>query len=189
MEGTRDREKDEARVTMTEGTAGPQRLHAGEGWHVLHDLSVPGTAAAIDHVVVTPAGVFVVDFEHGDPAAGDRHGGLRASCGARRPAPARLRWEMDAVAEALAGAPISRPAPVRGIIALAGGVTPAGPPRRATAIDTVPLEGIVRFLTTRRRILDPAEVDVVAAHIERRLRARFEAVASPDGAVQVALAS
>jgi hypothetical protein len=34
------------------------------GWAVLHDLAVPGSRANIDHLVIGPGGVFVIDSEH-----------------------------------------------------------------------------------------------------------------------------
>jgi hypothetical protein len=37
---------------------GPLERH---GWVVLHDLAVPGSRANIDHLVIGPAGVFVID--------------------------------------------------------------------------------------------------------------------------------
>ncbi|HKO86518.1 MAG TPA: nuclease-related domain-containing protein [Actinomycetota bacterium] len=33
----------------------------GQGWVVLHDLAVPGSRANIDHLVIGPGGVFVID--------------------------------------------------------------------------------------------------------------------------------
>lgn len=44
-------------------TAGVLNPRSGDGWYVLHDLAVPDSRANIDHVVVTPAGVFVVDVQ------------------------------------------------------------------------------------------------------------------------------
>ena len=35
-----------------------------EGYHVLHDRCLPGSAANIDHVLIGPAGVFVVDTKN-----------------------------------------------------------------------------------------------------------------------------
>ena len=34
------------------------------GWVVLHDLAVPGSRANIDHLVIGPGGVFVIDSKH-----------------------------------------------------------------------------------------------------------------------------
>jgi hypothetical protein len=52
------------------GAAGEQRtarLLAGlerQGWVALHDLAIPGSRANIDHLVIGPGGVFVVDSKH-----------------------------------------------------------------------------------------------------------------------------
>jgi Nuclease-related domain len=54
-------------VAWRHGAAGERRtarLLAGlerQGWVVLHDLAVPGSRANIDHLVVGPGGVFVID--------------------------------------------------------------------------------------------------------------------------------
>jgi hypothetical protein len=54
-------------VAWRRGAAGEQRtarLLAGlerQGWVVLHDLAVPGSRANIDHLVIGPGGVFVID--------------------------------------------------------------------------------------------------------------------------------
>jgi hypothetical protein len=54
-------------VAWRRGAAGERhtaRLLAAlerQGWAVLHDLAVPGSAANIDHLVIGPGGVFVVD--------------------------------------------------------------------------------------------------------------------------------
>ena len=49
------------------GAQGEERLgrqldgHVGDGVHVLHDRRIPPTKANIDHIVVCPSGVFVID--------------------------------------------------------------------------------------------------------------------------------
>jgi hypothetical protein len=35
-----------------------------QGWVVLHDLAVPGSRANLDHLVIGPGGVFVIDSKH-----------------------------------------------------------------------------------------------------------------------------
>ena len=37
---------------------------ARHGWAVLHDLAIPGSRANLDHLVVGPGGVFVIDSKH-----------------------------------------------------------------------------------------------------------------------------
>jgi hypothetical protein len=57
-------------VAWRRGAAGEQRtarLLAGlerQGWVVLHDLAIPGSRANIDHLVIGPGGVFVIDSKH-----------------------------------------------------------------------------------------------------------------------------
>jgi hypothetical protein len=54
-------------VAWRQGAAGERRtarLLAGlewQGWVVLHDLAVPGSRANLDHLVIGPGGVFVID--------------------------------------------------------------------------------------------------------------------------------
>jgi hypothetical protein len=59
-----------AAVAWRRGAAGERRtarlLNPLErrGWAVLHDLAVPGSRANIDHLVIGPGGVFVIDSKH-----------------------------------------------------------------------------------------------------------------------------
>ena len=49
------------------GARGEEKLAAAlDGFSVLHDRRVPGTKGNIDHVIIAPAGVFVVDAKHYD---------------------------------------------------------------------------------------------------------------------------
>jgi len=54
-------------VAWRRGAAGERRTARlldpleREGWAVLHDLAVPGSRANIDHLVIGPGGVFVID--------------------------------------------------------------------------------------------------------------------------------
>jgi hypothetical protein len=56
-----------AAVAWRRGSAGERRTARllgpleRHGWAVLHDLAVPGSAANIDHLVIGPGGVFVID--------------------------------------------------------------------------------------------------------------------------------
>jgi hypothetical protein len=57
-------------VAWRRGAAGERRtvrvlaVLERHGWAVLHDLAVPGSRANIDHLVVGPGGVFVIDSKH-----------------------------------------------------------------------------------------------------------------------------
>jgi hypothetical protein len=64
--GLRFRPSPEARA-WRRGVAGERRTARllgqleGQGWAVLHDLAVPGSRANLDHLVIGPGGVFVID--------------------------------------------------------------------------------------------------------------------------------
>ena len=57
-------------VAWRRGAAGERRTARlldpleRQGWAVLHDLAVPGSRANIDHLVIGPGGVFVIDSKH-----------------------------------------------------------------------------------------------------------------------------
>jgi hypothetical protein len=57
-------------VAWRRGAAGERRtarllgLLERQGWAVLHDLAVSGSRANIDHLVIGPGGVFVIDSKH-----------------------------------------------------------------------------------------------------------------------------
>jgi Nuclease-related domain len=67
--GLRFRPSPEA-VAWRRGAAGERRtarlLEALErqGWAVLHDLAIPSSRANLDHLVIGPGGVFVIDSKH-----------------------------------------------------------------------------------------------------------------------------
>ena len=104
------------------GADGEARLAASladlDGVRVLHDRRVPGTRGNIDHIVIAPAGVFVVDAKahKGTVRIRDRGGlfrkDLRLYVGTRdcsRLAEG-LTWQLDAVVMALEAASM-QPAP------------------------------------------------------------------------------
>jgi hypothetical protein len=86
-------------VAWRRGAAGERRTARlldpleRHGWAVLHDLAVPGSPANIDHLVIGPGGVFVIDSKQypGSPPA--------------RPVRAALAWPLS-----------PRPRPARGVV-------------------------------------------------------------------------
>ena len=73
------------------------------GWAVLHDLAIPGSQANLDHVVIGPGGVFVIDSKHYrgrlqlDPSGRLWHGRYPLT-----PALRAVEFEADQVARVLA---------------------------------------------------------------------------------------
>jgi Nuclease-related domain len=75
------------------------------GYQVFHDLAIPGSAANVDHLVIGPTGVFVIDSKR-------YHGQLHYAAGhlwhGRRPLDRTLEtlwWEATQVAETLGFGP------------------------------------------------------------------------------------
>ena len=81
------------------GAAGEEKLAAEldkvRGLRLLHDRRIPGTRGNIDHIVIGPAGVFVVDAKNhqGSIRIRDRGGLFAPTCASRLPAETcRMRW-------------------------------------------------------------------------------------------------
>jgi hypothetical protein len=93
------------------------------GWTVLHDLQVPGSAANIDHLVIGTPGVFAIDAKHYRGPLHLTHDGQLWH--GRYPLAAALsatRWEADKV-QATLGAPDIDVVPV---VAVVGAPVPFG---------------------------------------------------------------
>jgi hypothetical protein len=111
------------------GAAGERRtarlLHRLEqrGWVVLHDLAIPGSQANVDHLVIGPGGVVVVDSKqyrgrlHLDPHGFLWHGRHRLVSTLRN-----VLWEADQADEVLGVANIT----VGAIVAVHGASVPWG---------------------------------------------------------------
>jgi hypothetical protein len=97
---------------------GPLERH---GWAVLHDLAVPRSQANIDHLVIGPGGVFVIDSKHYrgrlqlDPTGRLRHGRYPLA-----PTVRAVSFEADQAAQVLPDPGVV----VRPIIAIHGAQVP-----------------------------------------------------------------
>jgi hypothetical protein len=91
-----------------------QALEGIDGLRVLHDRRVPGTRGNIDHIVIAPAGVFVVDAKRYEGRIEIRNKGWflrpdhrlyvgRRDCSALATG---LGWQVDAVTAALVAAEV-----------------------------------------------------------------------------------
>jgi hypothetical protein len=138
-----------------------------DGIGVLHDRRVPGTRGNIDHVVIAPAGLFVVDAKRYEGTIRIRDvGGLfkrnerlyvgRRDCSHLAES---MSWQVDAVARGLAAAK-SEPFPtITPVLCFVRGEWPLlFPPE---AYRGVRLEGTrsIKKLITGERVLDDAAID------------------------------
>jgi hypothetical protein len=103
-------------------TAGALRPLEEEGHLVLHDVTLPGWSASLDHLVVGPTGVWVIQsWQRGRlPSLPRRTSswGVRGTTSGRL---AELRWEAAAIADVLASGSVI---PVRPLLCIHGGTLP-----------------------------------------------------------------
>jgi hypothetical protein len=136
-----------------------------QGWGVQHDLRVPGSKANIDHVVVGPPGVFVIDTKNYRSRLRLSHDGLLWH-GRTFLAPtlSATRWEADKL-QARIGAPDIAVVP---IVAVLGAMVPYG---QVTSMDVtvIPARRLLGLLRSLPPTLTPERAREVAAQINRRL--------------------
>jgi hypothetical protein len=138
-----------------------------QGWGVEHDLRVPGSNANIDHVVIGPPGIFVIDTKNyrgrvrRSPDGLLWHGRTFLA-----PTLSATRWEADKL-QARIGAPDIAVVP---IVAVIGATVPFG---HVTAHDVtvIPARRLVGLLRDLPPTLTPERAREVATQIERRLDA------------------
>jgi hypothetical protein len=145
---------------------GPLERH---GWAVLHDLAVPRSQANIDHLVIGPSGVFVIDSKHYrgrlqlDPSGRLWHGRFPLA-----PALRVVSFEADQAALVLT----DRDVVVVPVVAVHGAQVPWG----KVVMDGVPVVPARRLPSMLRElpaVLGPERVAVLAD----QARVRFHAAA------------
>lgn len=157
------------------GSTGEQKLAkalAGlEDLVVLHDRRVPGTRGNIDHILISPAGVFVVDAKRYEGLIQIRdRGGLfnrdeRLYVGSRDCSDLALNmgWQTSAVREALATARTDLSSiPIMPVLCFVDGEWPLLLPPES--YKGVRLEGTrsIKKLIGEPRILDPEQIDQIS---------------------------
>jgi hypothetical protein len=159
-------------IAWRRGAAGEQRTARllgpleRQGWVILHDLAVPGSPAHLDHLVIGPGGVFVVDSKQYrgrlqlDPSGQLWHG--------RYPLTAALRtvsFEADRAAQVLADPQVVVP-----IVAVHGAKVPWG--KVVTqGVPVVSARRLPSMLRTLPAVLGPERVAALAHQARIRFRA------------------
>jgi hypothetical protein len=121
-------------------------------WAIRHDLRVPGTRANIDHLVIGPSGVWVVDTK--TTRALVRARWRTVSFGDRWLDAGPAKWEAEVVTERLGVA--ARPL----IVVHGDGLRRRG--GRSSGVRVVPAAGLLPRLRRGRRRLDRAQVSGIA---------------------------
>jgi|BarGraNGADG00212_1021973.scaffolds.fasta_scaffold01412_4 Nuclease-related domain len=155
-------------------------LEGMAGIVVLHDRRVPGTRGNIDHLVVAPAGVFVVDAKRYQGKIEIRNKGwlLRPDlrlCVGRRDCSALatgLTWQVAAVETALRAAGVDPLPPLTPVLCFIDGDWPLISPPNSYA--GVRLEGTrsIRKSLVATAVLDAAEIDRLARILSVALPAK-----------------
>ena len=133
-----------------------------QGYQVFHDLAIPGSAANVDHLVVGPTGVFVIDSKR---YRGQVHYSAGRLWHGRRPLDRTLDtlwWEATQVAETFGFGPDLHIYPVLCVHVA------RLPWLRELLVDGIPVlaAGALRSaLQTTRQALSREQVELVAAHV------------------------
>jgi hypothetical protein len=162
-------------VAWRRGAAGERRTARllapleQRGWAVLHDLAIPDSQANIDHLVIGPGGVAVIDSKqyrgrlHLDPNGFLWHGRHLLVSSLRK-----VRWEADQADEVLGVAEIQ----VGAIVAVHGASVPWGR-LEADGLTVAPARRVPDLLRALPPVLGPERV----AWLADRARLRFRPAA------------
>jgi hypothetical protein len=139
------------------------------GWAVLHDLAIPGSPANIDHLVIGPGGVVVIDSkQYRGRLRVDAYGMLWHGPHLLVSTLRKTRWEADQADEVLGIADIQIPA----IVAVHGASVPWGRVH-ADGATVLPARRVPDVLQALPAVLGPERV----AWLADRARLRFHPAA------------
>jgi hypothetical protein len=162
------------------GAEGERRVAAAlqglpAGWHVLHDrLLRPGLSGSnLDHVVVGPCGVFLIDAKNWSGRIGVYRETLWQHAGRHLPKEA----ELDALSRSAGAMERALAAPVTPVLALAGNQSARFTPQRVRGVQVVPVARLAEWL--RAQPLGVLTADTVEI-VVRRAATTYPA-ASGDG--------
>ena len=136
------------------------RLEA-DGYRVLHDRRIPGSRANIDHIVVGPTGVFVVETKSWSGAVRVKDGTIRVA-GRRSAVIDQVAREADAVAVALPGTQVTP------IVCVHRADLPLHP-LEVDGVRVVGPKGLLSRLREGPVRLGLADIDRLAAQLDTRL--------------------
>ncbi len=138
---------------------------SAEGWRVFHDVRWPGRAQAnIDHVIVGPSGVFVIDTKSWTGSIEVRSGALRQDGRRRARHVIASAAAAMAIGELLPGVDTKA---IRPVICFARDEPIFG---WCSDVMVCSTENIVTFLASRPRVFDEAEMTAIAEALAVSLR-------------------
>jgi Nuclease-related domain len=133
-----------------------------EGYVVFHDLAMPGSAANLDHLVVGPSGVFVIDSKQWSGQVDQSRDGLIWHNHYRLDRPlATIRWQAETLGRLL-GVPVAPLVCVHGAHLQHGGL-------HAQGVAIVPAT-LLRTALGYDQVLSEVDIERYAASARMRLR-------------------
>jgi Nuclease-related domain len=167
-----------ARVRLTSAQRKTRRRLARlapSGYLALHSRHIPGTTAAIDHLVIGPAGVFAVDSERWDrrlPVRASHGGNLYHGPYPQADRLREARWEAELASE-LIGAELGEPVRIRPAMVIYGPSVPWDVVRIA-GVDVFCGRRLRKYLrretaASRAHRLDERQIELVHAAAARVL--------------------
>jgi hypothetical protein len=135
----------------------------------IHDRRVPGRNANIDHIVVAPSGIFVVDTKNVAGKVVASRSGLRVAGRQQDKMLAGVAGQVAVVGQALFGTVSPRVA-VRGVLCFTKADLPWLRPK-PNGIALLYPRGLRRLLTSGEPVLTPDQVKALATHLATKLPA------------------
>jgi hypothetical protein len=152
------------------GAGGEERIGVllrsleAEGFTVLHDLRIPGARENIDHLLIGPPGVFVVETKTYEGPVRVRGGELYIKGRRKTAFFDQVERQLIAVESALE---VSN---ARAFICVLGGDFPWFGRPAARGIEVTPPKRLIETLRALRPILDQAQVNRLAGLVDIRFR-------------------
>ena len=164
----------EAPISWGQGAAGERKtvsyLHPliGRGFVILNNRHPAGSRADIDHLVIGPTGVFVIETKNWNGRASSHFDRLTVGRRDRTAAITQVKREAAAVQFALAGGPNCAPT-VTPALCLIGGRTLLSQ-KRLDGVQLSDGKDLVRFLVDRPVVLNHDQVQELARTASRELK-------------------
>lgn len=130
---------------------------------ILHDRKIPGTVANIDHIVIGPTGVWVVETKNYGGKVRVRDGELRVNGRRRQGVRAEVEREVAAVARFVPSTA------VQAIVVVRRAEFPWFGTLRLGQVPVVPAGEVARRIRNGPATLTAEQVSVMAAEIDRAL--------------------
>lgn len=156
-------------------------LEGIDGLHMLHDRRVPRSPANIDHILISPAGVFVVDAKNYRGTIAIRNRGWffgpdhrlyvgRRDCSALATG---LGWQVEAVTAALTAAGVEPFPPVTPVLCFIDGEWPLfSAPDEYAGVRLEGTESIRKLVVAAPAVLDPPSIERLARLLSAALPAK-----------------